>query len=529
MKKMGYLFSGLMALEPVFTSWAFSRVFVLVSGHSYQTIVQFIGLVLAFFVLFAGIKAARTWFVNQYVKEVNADIKHSVLMQEYENQIKHETEITPGRVEKTISFIQNDCKQYEEKNLMLRFDVVRLGTTAVFSILFAVYNSALLAVIFVAFSFLPIIVQHFTKDKVKNATQAWTKQAKEFYLAMTEFLKGLPAFYQYGAIGENEKVLQGEIDKIETKNKNMKTTLSLAGVMIELIGYIAFFIPIGFGIVFVNAQMITLAAFMAVLNVNNGIINSIISLMNIKNSIDSVSAIETEIKDTTSTKLSPVIDLSSKSNQFESLKLEGVQFQYNGKEILSAVDLQINSGERILIQGKSGAGKSTLLKIIEGRIIPDAGRLTMNGTFASTSDVNHLFGIIHQKPIIFKNTLLYNLTLGKTVDLKIIEEACEKENLTELVARFGLTGNQLLDPDSNLSGGEMKRIEIARSLVFDRPILIVDEGTASLDEQTSAEIHENLFSLGRTIIEVDHHIPQNLLNHYSQRLVLESGKLSREI
>ncbi|MDB1685146.1 Uncharacterised protein [Enterococcus durans] len=60
MKKTGYLFSGLMALEPVFTSWAFSRVFVLVSGHSYQTIVQFIGLVLAFFVLFAGIKAART-------------------------------------------------------------------------------------------------------------------------------------------------------------------------------------------------------------------------------------------------------------------------------------------------------------------------------------------------------------------------------------------------------------------------------------------------------------------------------------
>ena len=139
------------------------------------------------------------------------------------------------------------------------------------------------------------------------------------------------------------------------------------------------------------------------------------------------------------------------------------------------------------------------------------------------------FGIIHQKPIIFKNTLLYNLTLGKTIDLKIIEEACEKANLTELVARFGLTGNQRLDPDSNLSGGEMKRIEIARSLVFDRPILIVDEGTASLDEQTSAEIHENLFSLGRTIIEVDHHIPQNLLNHYSQRLVLESGKLSKEI
>lgn len=75
----------------------------------------------------------------------------------------------------------------------------------------------------------------------------------------------------------------------------------------------------------------------------------------------------------------------------------------------------------------------------------------------------------------------------------------------------------------------MKRIEIARSLVFDRPILIVDEGTASLDEQTSAEIHENLFSLGRTIIEVDHHIPRNLLNHYSQRLVLESGKLSKEL
>ncbi len=81
------------------------------------------------------------------------------------------------------------------------------------------YNSALLAVIFVAFSFLPIIVQHFMKDKVKNATQAWTKQAKEFYLAMTEFLKGLPAFYQYGAIGENEKCSKGKLIKSKQKTK----------------------------------------------------------------------------------------------------------------------------------------------------------------------------------------------------------------------------------------------------------------------------------------------------------------------
>ena len=78
----------------------------------------------------------------------------------------------------------------------------------------------------------------------------WTKQAKEFYLAMTEFLKGLPAFYQYGAIGENEKKCsKGKLIKSKQKQKYEKLTLSLAGVMIELIGYIAFFIPIGFGIV----------------------------------------------------------------------------------------------------------------------------------------------------------------------------------------------------------------------------------------------------------------------------------------
>lgn len=79
---------------------------------------------------------------------------------------------------------------------------------------------------------------------------------------------------------------------------------------------------------------------------------------------------------------------------------------------------------------------------------------------------------------------------------------------------------------TNLSGGEKKRIEIARAFLYNRNFLLIDEGTASLDPQTAHEIHELIFSSNLTVVEIDHHIPEDLRSKFTRSYKLEDKKLS---
>ncbi|MCT7890300.1 MAG: ATP-binding cassette domain-containing protein, partial [Lactobacillus crispatus] len=119
-------------------------------------------------------------------------------------------------------------------------------------------------------------------------------------------------------------------------------------------------------------------------------------------------------------------------------------------------------------------------------------------------------------------TLWFNLTLGANISREKVSEVCQKLGLDQIIAEKGWDYS-LGDNADQLSGGQLARIELARAILADRSILLLDEINASLDKKTSDQIHNYLLNSNLTFIEVIHHYESNELQKYDQ--VIDLGKL----
>lgn len=139
---------------------------------------------------------------------------------------------------------------------------------------------------------------------------------------------------------------------------------------------------------------------------------------------------------------------------------------------------------------------------------------------------NYTFSEVQQTSQIFNDTLLFNLTLGKKFSDSKITEAIKKAELLPYVNQYGL--NTIIEENgNNLSGGEKKRIELARAFLYERDFLIVDEGTASLDPTTANQIHEIFLNSPLTVVEIDHHIPPKIMEMFNHHYNLHDKQLER--
>lgn len=185
--------------------------------------------------------------------------------------------------------------------------------------------------------------------------------------------------------------------------------------------------------------------------------------------------------------------------------VDNISFSYDDKQTpLQNVTLTINPNDFIAIVGGSGCGKSTLLKCIMGMYKPTAGSVTYQGTDVRTC--SSLFSYVPQGNFLLPGTIKENLCLFCP---EATEEEIEKVlNLTMLTAKIASLPNGLnssvSDFGAGLSEGEGQRLSIARALLVDRPVLVLDECTSALDEVTEKAILDNLVSLGKTVLLVSH-------------------------
>ena len=182
------------------------------------------------------------------------------------------------------------------------------------------------------------------------------------------------------------------------------------------------------------------------------------------------------------------------------------------------MNFSLKPGEKILLMAPSGWGKTTLLKLLVGQLTPTEGSIKINQKLLNGNwNVAHdYFGYINQKPFIFDRDLAFNITLGKKIDVKLLNTVIKKASLTELVKEKGLD-YQVGQNGVNLSGGQIQRIEIARALLANRPILLADEATSALDAKLSLQIHQTLLKdLNIAVIEVAHKISEEEKKMFDQ-------------
>lgn len=213
------------------------------------------------------------------------------------------------------------------------------------------------------------------------------------------------------------------------------------------------------------------------------------------------------------------------------VEFRGVDFRYGNRAIVQDLNFKIQPGEMIGLVGPSGAGKSTLVNLVcrfydvgDGAVLVDGHDIRS----FPVEEYRHNIGIVLQDPFLFYGTVAENIAYGRPDATRDeVMEAARAAKAHDFILRLPLGYDSLVgERGQSLSGGERQRISIARALLIDPRILILDEATSSVDTETEREIQQALDNLieGRTTIAIAHRL--STLRRANRLIVLERGRIA---
>ncbi|MGR1327313.1 thiol reductant ABC exporter subunit CydC [Streptococcus agalactiae] len=214
--------------------------------------------------------------------------------------------------------------------------------------------------------------------------------------------------------------------------------------------------------------------------------------------------------------------------------VKNLSFQYKPKEkwVLHHLDLDIKEGEKIAILGRSGSGKSTLASLLRGDLKASQGEITLGGADVSIVGdcISNYIGVIQQAPYLFNTTLLNNIRIGnQDASEEDVWKVLERVGLKEMVTDLSDGLYTMVDEAGlRFSGGERHRIALARILLKDVPIVILDEPTVGLDPITEQALLRVFMKEleGKTLVWITHHLKG--IEHADRILFIENGQLELE-
>ncbi len=223
----------------------------------------------------------------------------------------------------------------------------------------------------------------------------------------------------------------------------------------------------------------------------------------------------------------------------KSIEFKDISFRYSTTNpklqrglVLEHVDLKVKAGEVIAIVGQNGCGKSTLVNLLPRYFDPDAGDVLIDGISikdVTTADLRSQVGIVTQETILFDDTILENIRYGtQGATREQAEEAARQAHVMPIIHTMPQGFDTVLgDKGKDLSGGQRQRIALARVILRNPAILILDEATSAADPESETLIHETLkeFVKGRTTFMISHTMSQSLLDFVTRIVVMENGKV----
>ena len=216
------------------------------------------------------------------------------------------------------------------------------------------------------------------------------------------------------------------------------------------------------------------------------------------------------------------------------VSFENVTFAYDGvRQVLRGITFNVQPGELIGLVGSSGGGKSTVVSLVARFYDATGGAVRIDGVDVKTLDTGHYrqqIGMVLQDPYLFHGTVLENIRYGlPDATLGAVVAAAQAANAHDFICKLGQGYDTVVgERGHTLSGGERQRISIARAILHDPRILILDEATSSVDTETEREIQEALEHLiaGRTVFAIAHRL--STLRRASRLFVIEQGRLAEQ-
>jgi len=214
----------------------------------------------------------------------------------------------------------------------------------------------------------------------------------------------------------------------------------------------------------------------------------------------------------------------------EKIVFDNVNFSYDTKPTLDSISIEVKKGEIIAIVGPSGAGKSTFVNLIPRFYDPTSGRILVDNQdirVASLDSLRAQIGLVTQETILFNDTIFANISYGREdASEKDVINAARAANAHNFITKFPEGYDTFIgDRGHTISGGERQRLSIARALLKNPPVLILDEATSQLDTESEQLVQEALNKLmkNRTVFVIAHRL--STVRNADKIIVLEKGKI----
>ena len=408
-------------------------------------------------------------------------------------------------------------------------DVLMMLMTA--AILFSI-NPWLALVTLVPLPFIAWMI-HLVRERLRTGFEKIDRVWSEVTNVLADTIPGIrvvKAFAQEQR--ESDRFSDANKANLEA-NDRVNKTWSLFTPTVTFLTEVGLLIVWGFGIWLVAGGSITvgvLTAFIAYIGRFYSRLDSMSRIVSVTQKAAAGAKRIFDILDHVSNVPDPQNPVRLPSNVKGSLTMEDVSFRYGSRSVIKHLDLQIKPGEMIGLVGHSGSGKSTLVNLICRFYDVSEGSIQLDGVDLrriAVSDFRRNIGLVLQEPFLFFGTIAENIAYGKPdATREEIVAAARAAHAHEFILRLPHGYDSLVgERGQGLSGGERQRISIARALLIDPRILILDEATSAVDTETEKEIQKALDNLvqGRTTIAIAHRL--STLRKADRLVVMDRGEI----
>ena len=424
--------------------------------------------------------------------------------------------------------IMGDCATIENMLSHVVPQLIGYSCSSVITcVLLAFYDWRMASAIFctLPIAFLIVIIgKGFEKKLGEKQVQSKLAVSNE----VQEYLDGIKIIKGFGISGEKFKTLDRAL-------KNMMwAAIKFEGISGIFVTLSTMVLKVGLGVVvLVGVKLIVIGSldpitFLAFIVIGSRIYSPLISVLTLLpelfymlTSIERMKSLQTE---------STMEGRNDVLFKDFSINIDHINFSYKQKSVINDLSCVIPSNKMTALVGPSGSGKSTLLQLIARFWDVDKGMITIDGNDIKTIDPETLMlsmSFVFQNVILFDDTILNNIRIGRhDASDEEVKIAAKKARCDELIARLPHGWDTLIGENgSKLSGGERQRISIARALLKNAPIVLLDEATASLDPENEVYIQQAISELvkDRTVIVIAHRLKTIITA--DQIIVLDKGSI----
>ena len=363
----------------------------------------------------------------------------------------------------------------------------------------------------------PLYIPKLIEKPLQNAQSDYLKSVEENLSMVNDWLSGFELIKNYSI----ESRIMGKFRAVNgsTMDKLMRDTQlgNLSRLITTLISYISYFVVLALAAYLVVAGSFTAGDFFVAIGMIDQLSYPLISLAGIIRQLIAVKPACAAMEEFL-TAPSRGVDEQPVDKLNRVIEFRDVSFSYDGtRAIVDHLGLTISKGKRYLLKGPSGCGKTTVINLLLKYFEPNAGQIEIDGIpLAELGSTYGLITVVRQEAILFRDTLRNNLTMYRDVP----EDAILKVLVSVGLDRFANSRSLdsiIAEGGTNFSGGEKKRLCLARALLRDTDVLILDEPLANLDPETTQRIEDLLLSIGdKTLLVVSHQFTEEKLRRFDQ-------------